>query len=248
MTRRRVRIAMQGRLRRLLVLAAAAAGLAAPPVAAQTIRPVVVQYVGNRVKAKFELVNDTLFPLNVILEPKSFDVTETGEAVYRPLDPSIHLRLSAMSLRIPAKQSRFIFFEATVDSLPSWFVIPCTFAGMPKHGGLDIEVELPHTVYMLQKQPLRREDVQIPTAVYSPAEKGILVEVENTSPGLGRVLSAEAIAKGQKRIQPSFPLLPHGVRQFVIPWDLPDPPEKLILHFNGFDIERPLLEASQVAG
>jgi hypothetical protein len=208
----------------------------------------VVEYVGNRVKARFELVNDTLYPLNVILEPKSFDVTETGEAIYKPLSPAVHLKLSAMSMRIPPQQSRFVFFEASTESLPAWFVIPCTFAGMPKQRGLDIEVELPHTVYLLQKEPLRKEDVQIETAVYSSAEKGILLEMENTSPRLGRVLSIEAVVKGQKVVQPSFPLLPNSVRQVVIPWDQPEPPAKLILHFNGFTIERTLLQASQVAG
>jgi hypothetical protein len=200
------------------------------------------------VKAKFELLNDTLYPLNVILEPKSFDVTETGEGIYRPLDPSIHLRLSAMSVRIPPKQSRFIFFEATAESIPAWFVIPCVFAGMPKHGGLDIEVELPHTVYMLQKEPLRREAIRIDTAVYSAAEKGILVELGNESSGLGRVLGVEAVAKGEKRIHPSFPLLPRASRQLVVPWDLPEPPEKIILRFNGFTIERGIQNASEVAG
>jgi hypothetical protein len=226
----------------------AALGVAPRSAVAQTVRPVVVEYVGNRVKAKFELLNDTLYPLNVILEPKSFDVTETGEGIYKPLDPAIHLKLSTMSMRIPPQQSRYVFFEATADTLPAWFVIPCTFAGMPKRGGLDIEVELPHTVYLLQKDPLRKEDVQIETAVYSPADKGILLEMQNTGPRLGRVLSIEAVAGKQKSVQPSFPLLPNGARQVVIPWDRPEPPEKLILHFNGFTIERTLLKASQVAG
>ncbi len=236
-------------LRALLVASAVVASGPFPrTAAAQTVRPVVVEYVGKKVKAKFELVNDTLYPLNVILEPKSFDVTETGEGIYKPLDPSIHLKLSAMSMRIPPQQSRYVFFEATADSLPAWFVIPATFAGMPKRGGLDIEVELPHTVYMLQEERLRREDVEIETAVYSPAEKGILLEMRNTSPRLGRVLSVEAVADGEKSVQPSFPLLPNGARQVVIPWDRLLPPEKLILRFNGFTIERTLVKASQVAG
>ena len=242
-----LRVGARGLILRALLFVSIAAPVAGTATA-QTIRPVVVEYVGKKVKAKFELVNDTLKPLNVILEPKSFDVTETGEAIYRPLDKSLHLKLSAMSLRIPPKQSHFIFFEAQTDSLPAWFVIPCVFAGLPKPTGLNIEIELPHTVYMLQKEPLRREEVLIQTAVYSSAEKGILLELENQSAGLGRVLSVDAVAKGEKRTQPSFPLLPHSVRQIVIPWDLPQPPEKLILRFNGFTIERPLLEASQVAG
>ena len=72
--------------------AVAAAAWTAAPAGAQTVRPVVVEYVGNKIKGKFELVNDNLTPLSVILEPKSFDITETGEAVYRPLDPRIRLQ------------------------------------------------------------------------------------------------------------------------------------------------------------
>src|SRR5262245_9010890 len=110
--------------------------LCATPLHAQTIRPVIVEYVKNKAQGRFELVNDGVTPLNVVLEPKSFDITEAGEPIYRPLDPRIHLRLSTMSVRIPAKQSRFVFYEASCDSLPAWFVIPCTFSGLPPQRGL----------------------------------------------------------------------------------------------------------------
>jgi hypothetical protein len=228
--------------------AVAAAAWTAVPAGAQTVRPVVVEYVGNKIKGKFELVNDNLTPLSAILEPKSFDITETGEAVYRPLDSRIRLRLSAMSVRIPPRQSHWIFFEAETDTLPAWFVIPCTFAGSPKHRGLEVLIELPHTVYMLQKESLVREDVRVHTAVYSPAEKWILVEVENRGPRLGRALSIEAVAKGEKRPYPSFPLAPASNRQILIPWDAATPPEKVLIRFLNFTLEIPLTEASQVAG
>lgn len=226
----------------LLILAPAA------PAAAQTVRPVVVEYTGAKIKGKFELVNDNLTPLHAILEPKSFDVTETGEAIYRPLDPRIRLRLSAMSMRIPPRQSRWIFFEAETDSLPAWFVIPCTFAGSPKHRGLEVLIELPHTVYMLQKESLVREDVRVHTAVYSSAEKWILVELENRGPRLGRALSVEATGREEKRPYPSFPLVPASTRQILIPWDAATPPEKVTIRFLGFTLDVPLTEASQVAG
>lgn len=222
--------------------------LAAGPSAAQTLRPVVVEYKGNKVRAKFDLVNEGLRPLNVILEPKSFDVSETGEAIYRPLDKRIHLKLSSMSVRIPPRQTHTIYFEVQADSLPVWFVIPCTFAGMPRQSGLEIQAELPHTVYLLQKEPLAREDVQIRTAEYRPAEKCVLVDIENTGPRLGRSQGLQVIAKEQRQAFPSFPLLPHSHRWIRVPWDLPQPPEKMILRFQGFTIEQPLVEAQQAAG
>jgi hypothetical protein len=222
--------------------------LTATPTAAQTLRPVVVEYKGNRVRAKFELVNEGLRPLNVILEPKSFDVTEAGEAIYRPLDPSIHLKLSSMSVRIPPRQTHIIFFEVQAESLPAWFVIPCTFAGMPRRSGLEIQVELPHTVYLLQKEPITREDVWIRRADYQQTEKCVLVDIVNRGQRLGRVLGAEVTAKGHRQTSASFPLLPRRSRQIQVPWDSPQPPEKLILRFQGFTIERPLGEASQASG
>lgn len=220
----------------------------ASPARAQTLRPVVVEYFGTTAKGKFELANDGLVPLNVVLEPKSFDVTETGDAIYRTLDPRIHLRLSSMSARIPARQSRWVFFEAQTDSVPAWFVITATFSGMPKHSGLDVLVELPHTVYLVQKELLRREDVRVVTAVYSEPEKWVLIELENRGPRLGRATQIEATAKGERRPYPSFPLVPGGRRQILIPWDAVRDPERVTIRFQGFTLDIPLLKIAQVAG
>lgn len=230
------------------LLALLATHLGASTASAQTVRPVVVEHYSKKVKSKFELVNDGLKPLNVVLEAKSFDVTETGEAIYRPLDPRVHLRLSAMSVRIPAQQSRVIFFEAEADTTPAWFVITSTFSGLPRRSGLEVEVELPHTVYLVQKEPLRREDVMIRTAVFSSSEEWVLVEIENLGPRLGRALRIEATSKSERQPYPSFPLLPHGRRQILIPWDSPLPPERLTIRFQGFTLDIPLIKASQVAG
>jgi hypothetical protein len=153
-----------------------------------------------------------------------------------------------MSVRIPAQQSRVIFFEAEADSAPAWFVITSTFSGLPRRSGLEVEVELPHTVYLVQKEPLRREDVVLRTAVYSPSEKWVLVEIENSGPRLGRALKIEASSKLERHPYPSFPLLPHGQRQIIVPWDSPLPPERLTIKFQGFTLDIPLVKASQVAG
>jgi hypothetical protein len=215
---------------------------------AQTLSPVIVEHHGKKAQAKFELVNDGLVPLNVVLEPKSFDVSIDGEVTYRPLDSSVHLKLSAMSLRIPAKQSRWVFYEAIADSYPAWFVIPCTFSGMPKHQGLNVTVELPHTVYLVQDQPLRREDVKIRSAVYAASSAKIYLEVENVATRLGRVSTAEVRGKNGRSAIASFPLLPNRIRRVVIPWDGAGVPTTLRLALQGFTIETPLGNASDVAG
>jgi hypothetical protein len=45
---------------------------------AQTVRPVISE-LGNPAKGRVEYVNDSLTPLNVVLEAKSFAVSEKGE-------------------------------------------------------------------------------------------------------------------------------------------------------------------------
>ena len=232
-----------------LVLAVILASGANPGrAAAQTVQPVIAEHHGKKTQAKFQLVNNGLVPLNVVIEPKSFDVSIDGEVTYRPLDSSVHLKLSAMSLRIPARQSRYVFYEASADSYPAWFVIPCTFSGLPRHQGLNVTVELPHTVYLVQDDALRREDVKIHSAVYAASAARIYLELENVSRRLGRVSVAEARGKDGRSAIASFPLLPNRIRRVVIPWDGAGVPTLLRLSLQGFTIETPLGNASQVAG
>jgi len=215
---------------------------------AQTIRPVVLEHTKTKAQGRFELVNDGVTPLNVVLEARSFDITEAGEPVYRPLDPRIHLRLSAMSVRIPAKQSRFVFYEATCDSLPAWFVIPCTFSGLPPVGGLEVRVELPHTVYLVQKAPLAREDVAIRTAVFDADKRVVTVELENVGPRLGRAMEADVTAGRHHARQPSFPMPPRARRWLAIPWSESRNPERVVIRFRGFSVEQKLDEAVRAEG
>ncbi len=225
-----------GRIAALLFLALA---LPATPLHAQTIRPVIVEYTRNKAQGRFELVNDGVTPLNVVLEPK---------AIYRPLDPRIHLRLSTMSVRIPAKQSRYVFYEATCDSLPAWFVIPCTFSGLPPQRGMEVRVELPHTVYLVQKHPLAREDVAIRTAVFDGVKHVVKVELENVGPRLGRAMEADVAAGHHHERQPSFPMPPRARRWLAIPWNETGNPERVGIRFHGFSLERKLDEAVRAEG
>ncbi|HEU4724235.1 MAG TPA: hypothetical protein VFU59_02955 [Candidatus Eisenbacteria bacterium] len=209
----------------------------AAPAVAQTVRPVIVEYQGKRVHGRFELVNDQLMPVNVILEARSFDVTEEGDPVYRPLDGGVKLKLSEMSFRLPAQQARTIFFEARAESVPTWFTIYATFSGMPRRQGIDVEVELPHTVYMLPKQPLGATDVKVESAVWDSVAKNVALRLRNVGPRLGRVEAAEARGKKEKREVGSFPLLPGASRRVLIPWDAPVAPATYRLKFQRFVLE-----------
>src|SRR5271157_5470165 len=97
---------------------------------AQTVRPVVNE-IGNPAKGRVEYVNDGLTPLNVVLEAKSFTVSETGEISYQPLDPNIHLKLSTTSFRMQPQQTYYVFYEASSLQSPTWFVIYAAISGFP---------------------------------------------------------------------------------------------------------------------
>src|SRR5918993_3143719 len=131
------------------------------PLGAQTVRPAVVEY-PNQARGKFELVNESLFPLTVVLEPRGFHVEPTGELIEEPLDTTrVQVKISAMSFRIPPRETYTVFYEATTKAFPSWFLISSTMTGARTQTGLNVRIELPHVVYLLQPQTLRRADVAV---------------------------------------------------------------------------------------
>ena len=210
----------------------------ARPLGAQTVRPAVVEY-SEQARGKFELVNETLFPLTVVLEPRSFHVEPTGELIEEPLDTTrIQVKVSAMSFRIPPRETYTVFYEATAKAFPSWFLIASTLTGARTQTGLNVRIELPHVVYMLQPQPLRRADVAVRAFEFDSTTKHVRVELENTGTSLGRVLSSEVSVDGKKATPGgAFPLFPQSRRRLVIPWSEDLTPERLILRFSNFTVE-----------
>ena len=208
------------------------------PLDAQTVRPAVVEFSGQA-RGKFELVNETLFPLTVVLEPRSFHVEPNGDLIEEPLDTArMQVKLSAMSFRIPPRETYSVFYEATARSFPSWFLVSSVLTGARTQTGLNVRIELPHVVYMLQQDPLRKADVNVRSFEFDSATKRVRVELENTGVSLGRVLSSEVSVDGKKAIPGgAFPLFPHSHRRLEIPWTDDATPEKLVLRFANFTVE-----------
>lgn len=208
------------------------------PLGAQTVRPAVVEYL-QQARGKFDLVNETLFPLTVVLEPRGFHVEPSGELIEEPLDTTrIQVKISAMSFRIPPRETYTVFYEATAKSFPSWFLVSSTLTGARTQAGLNVRIELPHVVYMLQPEPLRKAEVAIRAFEFDSAAKRIHVELENTGTSLGRVLSSEVSVNGKKPVPGgAFPLFPHSQRRLEIPWTEDATPEKLVLRFANFTME-----------
>jgi hypothetical protein len=208
------------------------------PLAAQTVRPAVVEYSGQA-RGKFDLVNETLFPLTVVLEARGFHVEPNGNLIEEPLDTArMQVKLSAMSFRIPPREAYTVFYEATAKSFPAWFLVSSVLSGARTQTGLNVRIELPHVVYLLQSEPLRRADVTVRAFEFDSATKRVRVELENTGVSLGRVLSSEVSVEGRKPIPGgAFPLFPQSHRSLEILWTDDATPEKLVLRFANFTLE-----------
>jgi hypothetical protein len=212
---------------------------------AQTVRPLINE-LGNPAKGRVEYVNDSLTPLNVVLEPKSFTVSETGEISYRPLDANVHLKLSTTSFRIQPQQTYYVFYEASSPQSPTWFVIYAAFSGFPFRTaqGMNVRLELPHTVYLLPKQSVEKPEVRIERAELSRSENKVLLEVENTGNNFGRVLETQLVYSKKKQEAPGFPIFPHSKRILEVNLDEKtegeNVPVAVTLQFQNFKVEEKL--------
>jgi hypothetical protein len=229
---------------RLLIGGVFALALSAGAIA-QTVRPVISE-LGNPAKGRVEYVNDSLTPLNVVLEAKSFTVSEKGEISYRQLDPNIHLKLSATSFRIQPKQTYYVFYEAGASPSPTWFVIYASFSGFPFRTaqGMNMRLQLPHTVYLLPRQRAEKADVRVVRAELDEADNKVLLEVENTGDNFGRVLQTQLASGRKKQEAPGFPIFPHSKRILEVPLDAKTgkdtAPTEVSLQFENFKIEEKL--------
>lgn len=229
--------------RRVFLFALALALLFSTLAAAQTVRPLidenVVKAAGKKASGKIEYYNDSLQPLNVTLEAKSFTVSPTGDLSYRPLESGIHLKLSEMSFRIPPRQSHYVFYQAWADKLPSWCVLYAAFSGFRQRTpqGFLIQVQLPHTIYLLPKRRLQKAELTIVRAQYLPQTRRVVVRVANSGEAFGRVLEADVQGQKAKATQGGFPLFPNSERQVEIPWQSAAVPGKVVLHFERFTME-----------
>ena len=219
---------------------------------AQTVRPVINE-ISNPAKGHVEYVNEGMVPLNVVLEAKSFSVSETGEITYRPLDPSIHLKLSTTSFRIQPQQTYHVFYEASSPQSPNWFVLYAAFSGFPFRAaqGMNVRLELPHTVYLLPKQSVEKSEVRVARAELNPTDNKVTLELENTGNNFGRVLETQLVYAKKKQEAPGFPIFPHSKRILEVPLEQKpegeNVPVEVLLSFQNFKVEEKLQRAPSLA-
>jgi len=213
----------------LLLLAVAAA--------AQTVSPVIVEY-REKASGSFQVYNDSFVPLAVILEPRSFSVDVRGRPTFRPLDPEIRVDLSETSFRVGPQQTFTIFYKARSTRLPAWFTIYATITGPQTPTGIKLVLELPHTVYLLTRQPLPREAVVLHRA--ESGAKQIEAEIENRGREFIRVQEVEIASASAKKDFAGFPLFPGQRRILKLEWGESGAPQRITLKFEKFKLESPL--------
>lgn len=228
------------RARSRLIAAVALLLAASGNSAAQSISPPVVEYT-ERASSSFQVTNNTITPLVVVLDVRGFVVNERGVLADVPLDTTkVKVQLSEMSFRLPPRATRTIFYDAKASGAPAWFQVMATFTGARAANGLNLRIELPHVVYLNQRATLARNDVVVRSARYDAAGKVVKVEFENVSERLGRV--QELVARAADLSEPggAMPLFPRSRRQATFRWTADAPPTAITARFDGFVIEAPI--------
>jgi hypothetical protein len=208
---------------------------------AQTISPVIEEYQG-KADGRFQISNDSEVPLTVVLEPHSFVVDSNGNPTFRKLDPEIHVQLSSTSFRLQPKQTYFVFYKATSETLPNWFCIYATVTGATTPTGIKLALQLPHTVYLLDKKSLERDQVAWVRAESSTAGKKrqIVAELENHGNEFSRVREVEVTSANGKQSFSGFPLFPGQKRLIELDWDGSAEPQHIQVSFDHFKMESDL--------
>ena len=223
----------------LSFMGALALSLYFAPATGQNVSPIIAEYT-SKAAGSFEVTNSSLAPSIVVLEPKSFQIHEDGEGEFRDLDSSIHLELSATSVRLEPRQSARIFYKVNADKLPAWLCIYASFSPIKKKEGINVRMMLPHTIYVYQRQPLAVGDITVGRIRYDAELHHVLCEITNNSESAGRAQSVEATGKHGSAISGGFPMLPHQKRVVTIDWHEEGAPDKVDVQFEHFSIKRPI--------
>jgi P pilus assembly chaperone PapD len=211
-------------------------------VAGQTVEPIIQEYeaVG---KGSFDVVNQGDTPLAVTLSMESFTVKENGEMGFGPLDPGIQVKLSAMSMRLEAHATSRIFYTATAEHLPAWFVIYSSFGAPPRKDttGLNLQFQLPHVVYLLPKHAsIKKDDLTI-VARHDPTKQVIHCTIENHGANFGRLLQLQVVGNSKRQDGSTGGLFPQSRRMFDVDWKFGELPQKIVVQLKNLKLEQPIV-------
>lgn len=219
---------------RALRLAVAALAAAAAPGAAQSVSPLIAEY-DRPSNGWFEVQNPGLYPVTVVVEARGFDLAPDGVPTFGALPHGVEVRLSETSFQVAPQGRHTVFYEVSAPHPPAWFTIYSTLTGPRPASGVQLRVQLPHTVYVYGSA-LRPEDVVVEAVRFEPGAREVLVDLANASERLGRVGLLRVESAGADAEHAGFPLLPGKRRTIRVPWAQDTPPETVVLEFEGFRV------------
>lgn len=212
---------------------------ALPAAHAQTVSPVISEYIDSA-EGSFQVRNEGLVPLNVILEVRSFTVNSEGDPLYRPQDAGLKVDLSAKSFRVLPHRPYAVFYRAHADHLPAWFTIYVSMqSGKPSASGLNLIIRLPHTVYLLTRSSVSRSEVLVSQSRFDPLAHKVNFTVVNRSASFDRAQFIELKSASLKKSFPGFPSFPGQSRNITLDWDSPFPPNQVEIGFSRFKLQSP---------
>ncbi len=214
-------------------------GLLSARAASQTVSPVIVEYT-QKAEGSFTVRNDSMAPFTVVLEPRSFSVTEDGDPAYRLLDPSISVSLSAKSFRVAPHRGYTVFYRAQSTQLPAWFTIYASIAPPTAAGAVHLVIELPHTVYLLSRIQLRADQVSFSRSEIASDGRRVEAALENHAAEFERVQEVELIGPSGKQTYAGFPFFPEQRRVLHLEWNGRGAAERIIVKFSKFKVESTL--------
>ena len=206
---------------------------------AQTVQPLVAEY-QRQARGRVEIRNNGDVPLQVVVEPRGFTVGEDGHLRDEPLPGGIHVTLSAMSFRLPPRQSRFVFYEASADRTPAWFILYANLSGYPQrdYSGVNVQLELPHVVYILPKETWQSDDVRVIESRFNREAKRVELLVQNDGALFGRIAQVQVAGGGDRVTAPGFPLFPGARRRIDVAWPNDTQPETVQITAPNVSLRR----------
>lgn len=118
-------------------------------VQAQYLSPLAAEAkAGRSTRGEITVRNVGIRPITVVIEPRSFTISQDGHSSILPLDPGIQVKLSEMSARLGAKQEHTIGYEASCAHYPCQFVLLAEFSGGHTDNGAAIRILIPSSVWI----------------------------------------------------------------------------------------------------
>lgn len=187
----------------LQLLFALALLLEGPALLAQGLAPFRAEY-HKQAKGLLTLINDKDVAVRVKLKAQSFTSDADGRLQLLPLDPNLNLILSQTSMRVPAKETRYVSYESKPKSAPAWFVIYATFT--PELPGIVVGTSVPHFAFITDIGP-KREELEL-TASFDASSHMLRISFVNHGKQIAHVEQMEASGGAMKKELGSLSILP----------------------------------------